>query len=207
MTIFLDVFFILILFFLFGFTHTYLGTLNFKRKVKEKIGNYVAFYRIAYNIFALGSFYLIYIISPKPDIIIYDLNYPWDIVIFVLQALSIIGFFWAGLPTDLLEFLGISQIRRWLKGNYKVEELDETSVLKTDGPYKLCRHPIYLFSILFLGFRPTMSLFYFVFFVCIIMYFYIGSYYEEKKLLEKFGGEYLTYMMNTPRFFPKLLRR
>ena len=204
MTIFLDVFFIALLFFLFGFIHTYFGTLKFKRKVTEKVGNYIAFYRLAYNIFALLSFYLIYILSPKPDIIIYDLNYPWDIMIFIFQALSLIGFFWAGLPTDLQEFLGVSQIRRWLKDKYREKDLDEISVLKTTGPYKLCRHPIYLFSILFLGFRPTMSLFYFVFFICIIVYFYIGSYYEEKRLLEKFGGEYLNYMKNTPRIFPKI---
>jgi protein-S-isoprenylcysteine O-methyltransferase Ste14 len=204
MTIFFDVFFIALLFFLFGFIHTYLGTLKFKRKVAEKIGDYIAFYRLAYNIFALLSFYLIYILSPKPDIIIYDLNYPWDILNFVFQALSLIGFVWAGLPTDLPEFLGISQIRRWLKGNYREKDIDETSVLKTNGPYKLCRHPIYLFSILFLGFRSTMSLFYFVFFICIIVYFYVGSYYEEKRLLEKFGEEYLNYKKITPRIIPNI---
>jgi protein-S-isoprenylcysteine O-methyltransferase Ste14 len=204
MIIFLDVLFIFLLFFLFGFFHSYLGTIKFKQKVAEKIGDYIAFYRIGYNALSLLSFYLIYILSPKPDIIIYDLNYPWDIIIFIFQALSLIGFFWAGLPTDLQEFLGLSQVRRWLKGNYSENDLDELSVLKTDGPYKLCRHPIYLFSILFLGFRPTMSLFYFVFFFCIIAYFYVGSYYEEKKLIEKFDGEYLNYMKTTPRIFPKI---
>ena len=64
------------------------------------------------------------------------------------------------------------------------------------------RHPIYLFSILFLGLRPTMDLFYFIFYLVIVLYFIIGSYFEEKKLVERFGQIYIDYQKEVPRIIP-----
>jgi protein-S-isoprenylcysteine O-methyltransferase Ste14 len=74
--------------------------------------------------------------------------------------------------------------------------------LKIEGPYKYMRHPVYFFSILFLIFRPYMDLTYLTLVICLIAYFYIGSYYEEKKLIEVFGDEYKVYQKNVPRIFP-----
>jgi protein-S-isoprenylcysteine O-methyltransferase Ste14 len=38
--------------------------------------------------------------------------------------------------------------------------------------------------------------------ICIIVYFYVGSFYEERKLVDKFGDEYLLYQKKVPRIFP-----
>jgi protein-S-isoprenylcysteine O-methyltransferase Ste14 len=101
------------------------------------------------------------------------------------------------------EFLGISQVLRGRKGIYRpLEELDETSVLRVDGPYKYSRHPIYLYTILFLLFRPQMQIGYLYMTILIIAYFYIGSIFEEKKLVEQFGEEYIKYQKSTGRIFP-----
>ena len=89
----------------------------------------------------------------------YDLEFPFDIIIFVLQIFSIIGFFWAASKINLLEFLGVSQIKRYMMKNYDVNELDEILELKIEGPFLFTRHPIYLFSIFFLALRPTMDVF------------------------------------------------
>jgi len=45
-------------------------------------------------------------------------------------------------------------------------------------------------------------LFYLTFFICIVAYFYIGSYYEEKKLVRLFGDVYENYRKEVPRIFP-----
>jgi len=74
--------------------------------------------------------------------------------------------------------------------------------LTIGGPYKYSRHPVYFFSIIFLGFRPTMDLFYITFFLSMIAYFYIGSYYEEKKLVKQFGSIYIKYQESVPKIFP-----
>ena len=47
-----------------------------------------------------------------------------------------------------------------------------------------------------------MDLFYLTFFICIVAYFYIGSYYEEKKLVRQFGEIYENYRNKVPRIFP-----
>ncbi|NMB83576.1 MAG: isoprenylcysteine carboxylmethyltransferase family protein [Ignavibacteria bacterium] len=198
----IDVIIIVFLFALFAFSHTWLATLKIKKNFAGKMGNKIAFYRLFYNLTSVLFFAFFYFVSPKPDVIVYDLHYPFDIITFALQFLSFIGLIWAAKQTDLKEFIGISQVKRYLNGSYIINELDEKQILRKDGAFKLVRHPIYLFSILFLGFRPTMDLFYFVMFICIVVYFYVGSIYEERKLIEIFGEDYRRYQQKVPRIIP-----
>ncbi len=190
------------LFFLFAVSHTFLASRKLKINLAEKIGNKIAFYRMFYNLSSLLFLFIFYMLSPKPDVVVYDLHYPFDMLTFALQVLSLFGLIWASMPINIKEFLGISQIEKYLAGNYNPVDLDEKLTLNTNGAFKLVRHPIYLFSILFLTFRPAMDLFYLTTLICIIIYFYVGSVYEERKLVEVFGNEYLNYQKNVPRLFP-----
>lgn len=198
----IDIFLIIFLFTLFAASHSFLASNKIKKSLIEKIGDRIAFYRLFYNLASLILFLSFYILSPKPDIIVYDLHYPFDIITFVVQVLSFIGLIWASWKIKLKEFIGIGQIERYLKGKYNLDDLDEKKTFRIEGAYKFVRHPVYLFSILFLGLRPTMSLFYLVMFACIVIYFYIGSFYEEKKLVEIFGNRYKEYQKKVPRLFP-----
>jgi protein-S-isoprenylcysteine O-methyltransferase Ste14 len=197
-----DVFIIILLFALFGYTHSLFASNKIKRLAVSYVGNYIAFYRIVYNITSVLAVYLLYIILPRPHIIIYDLNYPYDFIILIPQYLSLAGFIWSLRFICVKEFLGISQIRRWFNNQYDINELDEELSLRIRGTYKYIRHPLYFFSIMFLLFRPVMDLFYLTCLICIMIYFYMGSHYEEKKLVEKFGGDYIRYREVVPRFFP-----
>lgn len=199
---FVDIAIITLLFFLFAVSHSILASSKAKHLLIVKLEDKIAFYRLFYNISSLLFFYFIYIISPKPSVIIYDLQFPFDIVIFVLQIFAIIGLFWAASKVNLMEFLGISQIKRYMENCYDINELDEKMEFIIEGPFKFTRHPIYLFSILFLALRPTMDLFYFIFFLNILLYFYVGSYFEEKKMVEIFGQKYIDYQKIVPRLFP-----
>jgi methanethiol S-methyltransferase len=197
-----DIISIVILFFLFASSHSALAAFNVKKRIAENIGNKIAFYRLFYNVSSLLIFIAVYYLSPKPNVLIYDLQFPYDLVIFAIQIMGIVGFFWAGSFINLKEFLGISQIKRYFDGTYRIEDLDEYHELVIGGPFKLSRHPIYLFSIIILGFRPAMDLFYMVFFICMLLYFYIGSMYEEKSLEKRYGDLYLNYKNNVPRLIP-----
>lgn len=199
---FFDLILIFILFFLFALSHTLLASTKLKKRIAESGKDKIPFYRMFYNVSSILIFIAVYEIAPKPDLIIYDAHYPYDIVIFVLQMLALAGIIWSVKEIDLKEFLGISQIFRWAKGEYKTEDLEEKSTFHKTGAFKHSRHPLYFFGILFLGFRSTMDLFYLTMFICITLYFIIGSYYEEKKLIEKFGDEYREYQKNVPRLFP-----
>jgi protein-S-isoprenylcysteine O-methyltransferase Ste14 len=139
---------------------------------------------------------------PKPYLLIYDLPNPYDLVVLIPQFLALAGIIWSFRYFSLSEFLGISQVIRWKKGFYKAEDLDEKMTLRIQGPYKYSRHPLYFFIISFLLFRPAMNLFGLIFLICATAYFYIGSVYEEKKLIEIFGEEYRLYKTEVPRIIP-----
>ncbi|GAB4145066.1 MAG: hypothetical protein Fur0015_12570 [Ignavibacteriales bacterium] len=204
MNLFFDVVIIILLFALFGISHSFLASDSLKKKLAEKIGNRIAFYRLFYNVSSFFLFIVIYEISPKPDVMIYDLDYPIDIIILALQVFPIAGLIWSMRQNDLKEFLGINQIIRYLRNEYDYLELDEKSVFRKDGAYKYSRHPIYFFSIIFLLLRPSMDLFYLTFVLILTAYFFVGSIYEERKLISKFGNDYLVYREQVPRIFPKI---
>ena len=199
---FFDALIITSLFSVFAISHSILASHKFKQKLTAKLGERIAFYRLFYNISSIFFFLFIYKISPKPDYTIYDLSFPFDIIIVLLQILSGIALLWVSKSINIREFLGISQIKRFSNENYDTSDLDEKMELRIDGPFKYSRHPIYLFSSLFLMLRPTMDFFYLVFLINMLLYFYIGSYYEEKKLLTIFGDAYKNYQVSVPRIFP-----
>jgi protein-S-isoprenylcysteine O-methyltransferase Ste14 len=202
MSLFFDVIGIVTLFFLFASSHSILAAFDVKKRITEKIGTKIAFYRLFYNVSSVLIFIAVYYLSPKPQLLIYDLQFPYDLVIFTIQVLGIIGFFWAGSYINMKEFLGLSQIKRYYEGTYKLDDLDEYHELVIRGPFKISRHPIYFFSIVILGFRSTMDLFYLIFFICIVVYFYVGSVYEEKSLEKRYGDVYLNYKRLVPRLIP-----
>ena len=197
-----DVSILVIAIIFFGFSHSVLASLKVKTFIRNNFPRIIPFYRIIYNLISFIILYLFFIYLPQPGITIYDLIKPYDFIILAFQFLSLLGLIWTFRFFSYKEFLGISQIVRWYKKNYNLNDLDEKMTLKIEGPYKYMRHPVYFFSILFLVFRPYMDLTYLVLVTGTIVYFYIGSYYEEKKLIRIFGEEYKNYQNSVPRIFP-----
>lgn len=205
---FFDVLLILLLLGIWGFIHSFLASLKVKEFVKKQFGKAIAFYRLSYNFFSLVTLYLLWEYAPHPSVRIYRLNPPFDYLVLIPQLLSLAGIIWCFRYVSLREFLGLSQIERFLNKQYSDEELDEKLTFRIEGPYKYSRHPIYFFSIIFLLFRAEMNLFYLTVVVVFIAYFYIGSVYEEKKLVSIFGDDYREYQKKVPRIFPvKLLSK
>ena len=176
-----DVLTIIFLFIVFSLLHSILASEKLKFSLAKKFGKVIAFYRLAFNLFSFISLYLIYELSPKPPVIIYDFSQPFDLFVLIPQLSAMAGIFWAFKYICVKEFFGFSQIKRYFEGRYSTE-LDEEMTLTIEGPYKYVRHPVYFFVIMFLMFRPIMDLFYLTFFICIVVYFYSGSRCEEKKL-------------------------
>lgn len=199
----IDVLIIFLLFAVYALIHSVLASHRVKETFKNNLGNLIAFYRLGYNLFAIVSLYLIYELSPKPHVIIYDLPKPIDLLILIPQFIALIGILWSFKYICIKEFLGINQVKRYIQKNYS-SDLDEDMTLTIGGPYKYSRHPIYFFSIMFLLFRPTMDLFYLTFFLLIVAYFYIGVNYEEKKLVRSFGDIYRRYQKSVPQIFPSI---
>ena len=197
-----DVIVIFILFALYGFVHSVAASEKVKILFKKVFGKLIAFYRLVFNIFAVVGLYLIWDLAPHPSLQIYKLPPPYDYLVLIPQFISLAGIIWCFKYICFKEFIGLSQIDRYLRNVYSESELDENYTLRIDGPYKYSRHPIYFFSIIFLLFRAEMSLFYLTMFISFTAYFYIGSYYEEKKMVRLFGDDYRSYQKKVPRIFP-----
>lgn len=199
---FTDLLIIIASFFLLGYSHSIFASNKIKEILTRKYGDKIAFYRIFYNIVSIITFGFVYYNLPRPQFVIYDLQFPFDIIILSVQIFGLFGMFWAGSFIDVKEFLGISQIRRYLNNTYSLSDLDEKKELVIKGAYKYSRHPIYFFSIIFIGARPSMNVFSFTIFVLAVLYFVIGAYYEEKKLVGFFGNGYSEYKKNIPMIVP-----
>jgi protein-S-isoprenylcysteine O-methyltransferase Ste14 len=199
---FIDVLTLLALLGFWGFVHSFLASLKVKEFFKKQFGKAISFYRLCYNLFSIVTLYLIWEYSPHPSTKIYQLNPPFDFLVLIPQMLSLLGIIWCFRFISSKEFLGLAQIERFLNKEYSEEELDEKMTFRIEGPYKYSRHPIYFFSIVFLLFRAEMDLFYLTVLIVFIAYFYIGSVYEEKKLVSIFGDDYREYQEKVPRIFP-----
>lgn len=202
MNYFLDVLILLILFGLYGYLHSILASFRVKSFLRNQFGKYIAFYRLSFNFLALAGLYLIWDYGPHPSLLIFELPSPYDLIIVGLQLLALAGVIWCFKYICFKEFLGLSQINRFLSNEYDENDLDERMTFRVEGPYRFSRHPVYLFTILFLLLRPEMNLFYLTMFVSFVIYFYIGSVYEEKKLVEVFGEKYINYQNDVSRIFP-----
>lgn len=202
MNYFFDVVTLIFLFALYGFIHSILASHRVKVFLRKKIGKLIAFYRLIFNVLGIVGLYLIWDLAPHPAIQIYKLSPPFDYLVLIPQLISIIGMLWCFKYVCFKEFTGLNQIDRFFKNEYSNSDLDENYTLRIAGPYKYSRHPIYFFSIIFLVFRAEMDLFYLTMFVSFTAYFYIGSYYEEKKMVSLFGREYTDYQKKVPRIFP-----
>ena len=182
---------------IWGIVHSILASAKFKEILRGVLGEQLMVaYRFAYNIFALITFapiYLLVIILPDHEL--YSVSAPWKYVMFAGQGLAAMLLLFSFLQTGPLSFVGLSQF--W--------EGEKPSALVTGGMYRLVRHPLYLFSLLFLWLSPSMSVNTFVFYVAITVYIFIGACFEERKLLREFGAGYAEYKSVTPMMIPGLI--
>ena len=108
-------------------------------------------------------------------------------------------------PWDLLEFVGLRQWERYRQGETRAPDRNER--LFTGKGYGLVRHPLYLGCSLLLAFDPDPTRNSAATAAAVIVYFYIGTFFEERRLARKFGEAYREYQRRVPRFLPLPRRR
>lgn len=93
---------------------------------------------------------------------------------------------------SLMHFLGLNKREMSIK-------------LCLEGWNKRVRHPLYFGSIILIVglflFSPTYKMM--ISAIMMIVYFIVGSSFEEKRLLKEFGKQYHDYQKSTPKLFPK----
>lgn len=174
-----------------------------KQAFGERFGDraFHGLYRLLYNIFSLITFLLIMTLLAAivPDRLLYSIPMPYRLINYGAQAIGGLGLVYALWQTDVLSFAGIRQFIRYVSGAVIVEP---PARFITTGTYGLVRHPLYLFSMLFLWAKPDMTLQSLVLYVYVTVYFYLGSLHEERRLATEFGDAYTAYKQRVPSFLP-----
>ena len=196
-----------IIFLLFCISHSYLAEASVKEEIFERFPCIQPFYRILYSLLSVLLLALWFWYIPNESTLVYSVSGFFKGLILSVKFISIIFFIYALLKFNLGVFVGTRQIKDFLKHKKNPEYLDEPQKgeLITTGLQKYVRHPLYTFSILVLITNPSPTITEAYLSSCLILYFWIGSYFEEKKLIQRFGEEYKSYQTNTGRFFPKIL--
>jgi protein-S-isoprenylcysteine O-methyltransferase Ste14 len=176
---------------LWGIGHSILAS-NF---AKDMLGG-ASFYRLGYNIFAALSFApILYLMKILPDQLVYQVPAPWNILMLGGQIFAAIMLFVAFLHTDSLSFVGLRQLF----------ETGKSSQLVTRGLYRIVRHPLYTFGLLFIWLTSTVTQNSLTVYIGATIYTLVGAYFEERKLLREFGDAYAEYKKKTPMLIPGLV--
>ncbi len=191
----------------FGVVHSLLASHPAKRFAQRLIGVNVAAatYRLVYNVLALATILpALYLVFRLPDRELYRFSAPWDSVVLGLQVLAVAGLIYSVYQMDVWFFLGLRQLGEppRLGIRYSIDSTS-TSQLVTNGLHRFVRHPLYTTSLIVLYLTSPLSLNWLAFAISCNVYFFIGSIFEEHKLLREFGDAYRAYQQRVPRLLPR----
>ena len=191
-------FFVAFLWMLWCGLHSALVTITVTDYMKQKLGYQYRFYRLFYNIVSLVTIIplLYYSITHRGPLI-----FRWEgslvIVEYFLLAMSIYLFFAGARHYSLLQFLGIHQIKTGQTG----QALSEYDTFDTSGILSVIRHPWYTGGIMIIW-SSDIYLSSLLNNIVISVYFVIGAFLEERKLLLEFGEQYRVYQKNVSMLIP-----
>lgn len=192
---------ILLLFTLFSIIHSVLAANNVKKFFRNKFPGKFAYYRLFYTASQIILFLIIWINLPRISTTLWRLDGALYYVFRFIQITGIFAVVWSVRDFSTSEFLGLAQVKRFRKNN-DVPSMDENYQLNTGGMYAVTRHPLYLFTLIIIAFEPYMTLFKLLLLLWLAVYFYIGSKFEENRLIKMHGKNYLDYKKNVSSFIP-----
>lgn len=199
-----NVFYLVCLWGMFGLVHSIMISFFFRDLVIKSFGRAFEtyFYRIFYNLVSLIIYsWIIYFVKSNPNTILlpHFVKYIFTFMCFIGFLIAAIAFF----QTDVLEFLGLKQVWRFFtKDREQFSNVFGYDVLVIKGMYRFVRHPMYLGVSLVFLFNPFINLFTITDRICAVSYLFIGTYFEEKRMLRVFGDKYRQYRNNVPRLIP-----
>ena len=187
---------IAVYFILWAVIHSILASLTVKSWASKVLGEGVLrWYRLFFVSSAVITLIpLLVIYYLLPDKVIYQISPPWRWLMLAGQGLSALALGIATWKSGLFQFIGLSQAL--------TDPQHFTGNLVTSGIFRYVRHPLYLFSSLFLWLTPTMTQNQRVLYWLMTLYFVVGSVHEEQILADEFGDAYVEYKAQVPRFFP-----
>lgn len=183
-------------FFIFASFHSLLAINHVKKWAQKILGNGYRFYRVGYNVLSLAQVGWVMAAYRNPPVL-YFIPGIMSLILYLAQGVIIILIVYCASQTSLTLFLGLDQMKGY----------SSNPILLSAGCYGKVRHPQYTLAAVFLVTNPVMTTKWLIFSLLSIVYFFIGAILEEKRLIEEFGEEYLTYRNKVPMFIPQLKLR
>jgi protein-S-isoprenylcysteine O-methyltransferase Ste14 len=112
--------------------------------------------------------------------------------------LAIVGFIWGVRSLGKLDAFGIGLILRNLRGAGPPKPMP----LAARGPYRLVRHPFYLFCLVMIWSSPDLTADRLLFDALWTAWIVAGTILEERDLVDEFGEKYREYQRTTPMLIP-----
>lgn len=188
---------ILLAFGLYGVVHSILASLKLKAWVEGVFGAaWVGrWYRLIFNVLGVVTLVPIFwLMAVLPNQALYEIPATWRWLAILGQLFGLLVLLASVGQTGALDFLGLGQLSS--------AEGAEAPEFTDKGLYRWVRHPLYSGAMLFIWLSPRMSVNLAAFYAAISFYFWIGAYFEERKLARLYGQKYVDYQARLPMFVP-----
>ena len=186
---------------IFAVFHSLTASQRYEELARRWMGTraFDGYHRLLFTAYSTLAFLLlIFYLRTVPDRPLYRLEGAGRLLFHAVQVLGAAFLLWT--PWDFLEFVGIRQWKRSRRGMRGKPE--RNGRLYTGKAYGIVRHPLYFGISVILAFHPVQSRNSFVSMCLVILYFYVGTFFEEQRMVRTFGQTYRDYQRRVPRFLP-----
>ena len=193
-------FLIVLLWILWCFLHSFFTATRITAWFKNRLKDKFAFYLIFYNLLSLITVLpLLYWQRTIPGPVVIKLS-PFLLIFkyiaLVLNSIIISG---SSFSFDIKEFLGIRQI------TLRRQKTQGQPHISKHGFYGIVRHPMYLGGFIFFTALMTHApLAQFLGYLILAVYMIIGTFMEDRRLVNELGKAYKDYQKEVPMFLPGL---
>ena len=181
---------------LYFLIHSLLASISVKQFVAAQWPSAMPCYRLFFNLVAvlLLALPLWFTLAWKGDWL-----WQWtglaSWIVTGIGLLSIVGFLWSLKFYDMQEFIGFRQL------SGKISSVDDQEHFQLSPLHRWVRHPWYFFALLLIWARD-MNLAMLISSIMMTLYFIVGSWFEEKKLVRYHGERYRRYKKMLPGLVP-----
>ena len=176
--------------------HSIFASLKVKRLVACHWPGLVPAYRLLFNLQAV-----LFLLPPL--YLTYHVDGPWlwrwsGAAWWIANGLALIAvalFYWTLRYYDSGEFIGLKQWRE------RVAAVEDQERFHLSPLHRLVRHPWYSLALVLIWSRD-MNLAFLLTSIAVTLYFWVGSWLEEKKLIVYHGDVYRTYRKRVPGLLP-----
>ena len=178
--------------------HSAMITPRFTNFLRRKLEESFKYYRLFYNVVALALLIPVVLYS-------YSIRqtpfFTWEgyllPVRFLLLAAGLFFFYAGARQYDMSTFLGLKQINESITHNL----INKSGQLNSSGILGVVRHPFYAATFPLIW-ATNLDVTFLIVNCILSIYVIIGTFLEEKKLVQEFGDEYRAYQDRVSMLFP-----